>query len=161
MKEETFSFSFKVYDDIRELSVSDRELLQRARDATAHAYAPYSKFYVGAAARLSNGEILHSANQENASFPVGICAERVLLSTVSSIYPGIPIESIAISYRSENIASDHPISPCGMCRQSLSEFEERMLSPIRLVLGGLEGKIYVLSSVGLLLPLCFTSDELN
>jgi len=161
MKEQKFEFSFEVYDDIDELNENDRLLLNEARNATKKAYAPYSNFYVGAAAKLSNGEIVTGSNQENASFPVGICAERVLLGAASSLYPGTPIETMAVSYQSNIVKSDHPISPCGMCRQALQEFEGRMQKPVRLILGGMEGKIYIIKSASQLLPLAFTSEELE
>jgi cytidine deaminase len=161
MKEQKFEFSFEVYESVDELGQEDQQLLQEARDVIKNAYAPYSNFYVGAAARLSNGKIVTGSNQENASFPVGICAERVLLSSASSLYPGAPIETMAVTYQSQAVKSDHPISPCGMCRQSLQEFESRMKKPIRLILGGMEGKIYVIQSASQLLPLAFTSEELE
>lgn len=161
MKEQKFEFSYKVYDGIDELSDNDRQLLNAAREATNKAYAPYSNFYVGAAAKLANGEFIFGGNQENASFPVGICAERVLLGSVSSFYPGVAIETIAISYQSKTTKSDHPIAPCGMCRQALHEFERRMKSPIRVLLGGMKGNIYVIDSVSQLLPIAFTSEELR
>src|SRR5262245_17161886 len=138
MKREKFEFSFDVYDSIGELNADDRELLIEARNVTDKAYAPYSNFHVGAAARLSNNKIVTGTNQENASYPVGICAERVLLSAISSVYPGISIETMAVSYQSRTIKSDHPISPCGMCRQALQEFEGRTNNPIRLILAGME-----------------------
>jgi cytidine deaminase len=161
MKEQKFEFSIQVYDGIDELDNSDRKLLIEARNATTKAYAPYSHFFVGAAARLSNGQIVTGSNQENASYPVGICAERVLLGSASSLYPDTPIEAMAISYQSERVKSDHPISPCGMCRQSLQEFEIRTNKKLRLILGGMEGKVYVLSNASLLLPLAFTNEELT
>ena len=161
MKNEEYKFSFEVYESIDELSEQDAWLLNEAREVTEHAYAPYSHFHVGAVAKLANGEIVAGSNQENASFPVGLCAERVLLASASSLYPKVPIESLAISYQSGNGDSDHPISPCGICRQSLQEFEMRVGKPIRLILGGMEGKIYVIPKASALLPLAFTSDELK
>jgi cytidine deaminase len=161
MKKQKFEFSFEVYDGIDELNEDDQQLLNKARNATKNAYAPYSNFYVGAAAKLSNGEIAIGSNQENASFPVGICAERVLLGSVSSLFPGVPIETMAVSYQSEVVKSDHPISPCGMCRQTLQEYETRAGKAIRLILGGMEGKVYVIKSASQLLPLAFTSEELE
>jgi len=161
MKEKKFEFSFDVYDSIDELNADDRQLLIEARNVTGQAYAPYSNFHVGAAARLSNNKIVTGTNQENASYPIGICAERVLLSAVSSLYPGVPIEAMAVSYQSKKVRSDHPISPCGMCRQALQEFEGRTSTRIRLILGGLEGKVYVINSVSQLLPLAFSSEELG
>jgi cytidine deaminase len=125
MQRNEFTFSFEVYDNAEELATEDALLLNRAKTVTQHAYAPYSHFRVGAAARLQNGEIITGTNQENASFPAGICAERTLLSAASALYPGMPINTLAISYDNEHGPSDKPISPCGICRQSLQEFEQR------------------------------------
>jgi len=161
MKERKFEFSFEVYDSIDELGAEDQQLLTEARNVTEQAYAPYSNFRVGAAAKLENGKIVTGTNQENASYPVGICAERVLLSTVSSLYPDIPVTTMAVSYQSNKIKSDHPISPCGMCRQALLEFEGRTSKLIRLILAGIKGKIYVIRSASQLLPLAFSSEELG
>ena len=157
--EQKFEFKYQVFESIKELSEKDAALLKEARETTRQAYAPYSKFHVGAAAHLSNGEVLTGTNQENASYPVGICAERVLLSSISSLYPDTAINSMAVSYQSHAHSSDHPISPCGMCRQFILEFEKR-LGPIRLILGGQEGQVFIIESASQLLPLAFTSDEL-
>ena len=161
MKENKFEFNYTVYDSIEELPEEQRWLLNEAREVTEQAYAPYSKFQVGAVAKLVNGEIVAGSNQENASFPVGLCAERVLLASVSSLFPKVTIETIAISYKSENQKSDHPISPCGICRQSLQEFEGRVNHPVQLIMGGMTGPVYVIDSASRLLPLAFTSEELR
>ncbi len=161
MKENKFEFNYTVYDSIEELPEDKRILLEGARKVTEQAYAPYSRFQVGAIAKLANGETVKGSNQENASFPVGLCAERVLLASVSSIFPKIPIQSIAISYKSEQQKSDHPISPCGICRQALQEYEGRINAPVQLILGGMEGPVYVIDSASRLLPLAFTSEELR
>src|SRR5690348_6895735 len=137
MKESKFEFNYTVYDNIEELPEDQQWLLSEAREITAQAYAPYSNFQVGAVARLANGEIVAGSNQENASFPVGLCAERVLLASISSLFPKVPIDTIAISYKSDNVKSDHPISPCGICRQSLQEYETRVNHPVQLILGGM------------------------
>ena len=110
---------------------------------------------------LANGEVVAGTNQENASYPVGICAERVLLGNAATLYPGIAIETTAISYNSDNVKSDHPISPCGMCRQALLEYETRLKYPIRLILAGMEGEIQIVKTSSLLLPFAFTSSELK
>jgi cytidine deaminase len=154
-----YSFSYEVYNSVEDLAEEDAFLLSKARTTTADAYAPYSHFRVGAAARLQNGEIITGTNQENASFPAGICAERTLLSVAASLYPGLSINTLAVSYHNENGPSDRPISPCGICRQSLQELEQRTGKPVRLILGGQKGKIYVISHASLLLPLAFTGDE--
>ena len=155
-----YSFSVDVFDDAESLTQEDALLLAKAQEATANAYAPYSDFHVGAVAKMANGELLSGTNQENASYPIGICAERVLLSAASSVHPNVPIHTIAISYDNLHGESDHPIAPCGICRQSLHEYEERTKHPIRLILGGKTGKIYVLQQAGQLLPMAFTKTEL-
>ncbi len=116
MKEKKIEFAYEVYKDIGELNEKDAWLLNEARVVTEQAYAPYSNFHVGAVAMLANGEVVAGTNQENASYPVGICAERVLLGTVATLYPQVEVRSIAISYNSDAVKSNHPISPCGMCR---------------------------------------------
>lgn len=161
MRENKYEFNYKVYNSIDELPEDQQWLLNEAREVTAQAYAPYSNFQVGAVARMKNGEIVAGSNQENASFPVGLCAERVLLASVSSLFPRIPIDTIAISYKSEHHRSDHPISPCGICRQSLQEFESRVGHPVQLILGGMTGPVYIIDSASRLLPLAFTSEELR
>lgn len=159
MKEKKIEIEYKVYQDISELGKDDAELLSLARDITKQAYAPYSHFKVGAAARTEKGTVT-GTNQENASFPVGICAERSLLSTAAALFPGLPIETIAVSYDNANGESIHPISPCGMCRQALLEYESRGGKPLRLILGGQSGEIIVVDSVAKLLPFAFTQQEL-
>jgi len=161
MKKEKYDFAYEVYDSIDDLPEQEAWLLKEAREVTEHAYAPYSHFKVGAVAKMKNGEIVAGSNQENASFPVGLCAERVLLASASSIYPKVPIDTIAISYKSDQVPSDHPVAPCGLCRQSLQEFEARLKSPIKLILGGMQGKVFVIDRASQLLPLAFTSDELG
>lgn len=151
---------FEEYLDISALSSSDALLLELAKSATSLAYAPYSKFKVGAAARLKNGETIKGSNQENASSPAGICAERVLLSTCSSLFSGIPIEAIAISYLNDDTKSNRPIAPCGICRQSILEYENLLKHPIRLILGGFEGKIIIIPKASELLPFAFTNEDL-
>ena len=161
MKEKKFEFTYKIYDSISELPEDQQWLLNEAREVTDNAYAPYSNFQVGAVAKLANGQIVAGSNQENASFPVGLCAERVLLASASSLFPKVPIDTIAVSYKSEHQKSDHPISPCGICRQSLQEFESRVSHPVQLILGGMEGPVFVIDSASRLLPLAFTSEELR
>jgi cytidine deaminase len=161
MIRQDYHFEFEVYDSIDELTEEDAWLLDEARETTQKAYAPYSKFKVGAAAKLVNGEVVHGSNQENASYPVGICAERVLISAASSLYPKVAIETLAISYNNTNGESNQPITPCGLCRQSLKEYETRTGHPIRLILGGMHGKIYVIPNADFLLPLSFTGEDLR
>ncbi|MBN8784347.1 MAG: cytidine deaminase [Sphingobacteriales bacterium SCN 48-20] len=160
MTEKTIHFSYKEYTSVSELEPADAALLQSAREVTRLAYAPYSHFHVGAAARLTSGAIVKGTNQENASYPVTICAERILLGNAAMQYPGEGIDALAISYNSEG-ENDHPISPCGMCRQALLEYEGRTDHPIRLILSGQEGRIWVIPAASLLLPFAFTRTELE
>ncbi len=161
MKEQKLEFTYEVYENISELKEEDARLLLKAREVLDKAYAPYSNFHVGAVAQLINGEEVTGTNQENASYPVGICAERVLLGTAANMFPEIPIKTMAISYGGKDVVSNHPISPCGMCRQALLEFENRVNQPIRVILGGMEGQIFILPSASFLLPFAFTKEELK
>jgi cytidine deaminase len=151
----------QIFSTPSELLPEDATLLAKARAITSAAYAPYSNFLVGAAAVLKNGEILTGTNQENASYPVGICAERVLLGNAATLYPNVPIITMAISYQNLKGDSNKPISPCGMCRQVLSEYEIRVSNPIRLILSGQEGEIFVIEKASQLLPLTFTPNDLK
>jgi cytidine deaminase len=161
MKKLQQTFEYLCFDDISALEANDAELLQLARAVTAQAYAPYSHFRVGAAIRLANGQTVTGTNQENASFPAGICAERVALSAASSLHPGAPMQTLAISYDNRQGDSHEPVSPCGICRQSLAEYEQRQQQPIRLILSGLQGKVYVIASATQLLPLSFSASDMK
>ena len=161
MKTEEVKFSILLYDSIDELNDEDAMLLREARNVTQFAYAPYSNFKVGAFAKLENGKTVSGTNQENASFPAGICAERTLLSTASSLFPEVGVDTIAISYNNLNGKSDKPVSPCGICRQSLVEFQDRTKKQIRIILSGMEGKIQVIENAKDLLPLVFGADDMK
>ena len=162
MAKHTHEFEFEVLEQELDMNEADRQLLTRARNTTPQAYAPYSRFHVAAAARLKNGEIVTSTNQENASYPVGICAERTLLGTLSSLYPNLPVDTIAITYVNHATGNSHtPASPCGLCRQSLYEYEQRVSHPIRLILAGATGKVLIIHQVRDLLPFGFGPDDLK
>ncbi len=161
MNKEEIKFEITVCDSIEELSPNDAYLLSEARAVTQFAYAPYSHFNVGAFAKLVNGETVSGTNQENASYPAGICAERTLLSTASSLFPGIGIDTIAISYNNLNGKSDSPASPCGICRQSFVEFQQRTQHPVRIILSGMEGKVQIIENAMQLLPLVFGADDMK
>lgn len=161
MKTEDIKFSVEVYESSDELNQDDAFLLSEARSVTQFAYAPYSNFQVGAVAKLVNGEMVSGTNQENASYPAGICAERSLLSSAASIHPGIAIETMAVTYKNLKGDSNTPVSPCGICRQVISEFQNRFHKPIKLILSGMEGKVQVIENAGSLLPLAFSSEDLK
>lgn len=161
MAKHKYEFTFEVVAHSNLLSPEDNRLLAEARTFTENAYAPYSRFHVAAVARMENGDWIRATNQENASYPVGICAERVLLSILSTTHPGMAIDTIAISYHNHGEGKKHgPISPCGLCRQSLLEYEGRIGKNIRFILSGLEGEALIVFSAKDLLPFAFDSDNL-
>jgi cytidine deaminase len=157
IRHERIHIDYAVYASIADLPPADAALLREALAATALSYAPYSNFHVGAAARMASGAIIRGANQENASYPVGICAERTLLSVAASLHPGEPIDTLAVTAAE----SAEPVRPCGLCRQSLLEFQERTSHPFRLIMGGATGPVWILEDARALLPLAFTSDDLG
>ena len=160
MSKQTISFDFEVYTSSAELNEEDRSLLEQARVVTNNAYAPYSHFNVSAVALLANGNTVSGVNLENASYPAGICAEQALLGAVNAMAPGVPIKTIAISYLGQQ-NNNEPISPCGICRQALTEYEVRTQHPTRLILSGQEGEVYIIPSAHSLLPLAFTGKALK
>lgn len=154
MNTQRYSFDYEVYESSTTLDIDDQELLRKAQEAADGAYAVYSGFNVGAAAQLLNGEVVTGSNQENASYPAGICAEGTTLAVASARFPGMPIKKMAISFKTK-MKSDHAIAPCGICRQQLQEFSIRTGSPIRLIMGGLSGEVIVVQDASSLLPFAF------
>jgi cytidine deaminase len=148
------------YDNINELSEDDKMLIEKAKDAAKFAYAPYSKFNVGACLLLENGEFIQGNNQENAAYPSGLCAERVALFYANSKYPDVAVKKIAVSVFVNNEYMKDPIPPCGSCRQALLETEIRFKKPIQLILAG-ERKVQIIHGVKDLLPLSFDPKMLH
>lgn len=141
------------------LPEEDRELLELAARAARNAYAPYSKFKVGAALRMEEGELVPGSNQENASFPAGICAERTALHAAMTVMPNGTVESMAIVV--PQLKGDRPVTPCGICRQALVEQERRQQGPIRLLMGVVKGPVIETFSAETLLPLTFDASQLG
>lgn len=145
-----------------ELEASDKILVDKAKEATRRAYAPFSHYQVGAALLLHNGEIVEGSNQENAAYPSGLCAERTAIFYASSANPGVPVKKIAIAAWMdpgenkdyEEGFQKYPVSPCGGCRQALMEYEN-LYGSIEVILYGRD-KIFILPSIASLLPLAFT-----
>lgn len=137
-----------------ELPQRYRDIVDAAKAATKSSYAPYSKFHVGAAIRLANGELVCGSNQENAAFSVTECAERSACFYAASRYPEVPFKQIAIAAYTDGAFQKAPISPCGICRQALLEYEARH-GDIEVILYG-DDATYVLPNIKSLLPLCFT-----
>ena len=146
--------------DMEELNEEDRQLVEAAKQATNGSYAPYSKFNVGAAVRLQDGTIVVGANQENAAYPSGLCAERTALFAAGAQHPEQPVVALAIAARKGKRFMPQPVSPCGACRQVISGMEERFDVPIRILLYGTEG-ILVSEGITPLLPLRFVDGDMN
>jgi cytidine deaminase len=144
-----------------ELPEVDANLLKRAKTALKDAYAPYSSFLVGCAVLLANGEIVIGNNQENAAYPSGLCAERVAIFYAGAAFPGVPIVAMAITAKSSNQVLSKPIMSCGACLQSISEYEYRYKQPIRTILQGEAGEIYIAEAGSMtFLPFQFSAEEL-
>ena len=155
MKIKILKAAIEVYASEKELPTADQKLIQEARKALKKSYSPYSKFQVGAAVLLENEEIISGANQENASYPLCLCAERVTISGADCIHPDVPILAMAITAKSSSQIIHQPVTPCGACRQVICETEQKHQTPIRLILQGEAGEVYVLKTGKDLLPLSF------
>lgn len=143
-----------------ELAEEDRQLVEMAVEATNNAYAKYSNFRVGAAVRLENGLLMKGANQENAAFPVTLCAERTAIFAAQANYPEQPITAIAIAAKNESGLLSEPITPCGSCRQVMLEIEDRYKRPLRILLYGQNG-VYIVDTVKDLMPLSFVDASMK
>lgn len=135
-----------------ELDEADRDLYNAALQACGSAYAPYSKFYVGAAVKMSNGKILVASNQENMAYPSGMCAERIAVFQAKSTYPNSLIETVCITTMND---TRQPITACGSCRQVLLEYEKIQKKPIRVIMVQTGGYSWISQSVNNLLPFGF------
>lgn len=145
---------------LSELSDEERELVGRASAATENSYAKYSHFRVGAAVKLANGKVFIGANQENAAFPSGLCAERTALFAAQANYPDQPVTILAIAAADDHGLRAMPVSPCGSCRQVMIEIEERYRQPMEILLCGTQG-VYRVKSVRDLLPLSFVDADMR
>lgn len=148
------------FDDISELPESEQKLVQEARKIAGSAYSPYSGFSVGAALELNNREIVVGNNQENAAFTPGLCAERVALFYANSMYPDLPVKTLAVTASNKKGMIVEAVKPCGSCRQAILETEVRFKQPIKLILDG-KNKIQVFEGVEGLLPFAFKPDALD
>ncbi|PRZ21109.1 cytidine deaminase [Flavobacterium granuli] len=155
MKEISIVSKFSVYNSTSELPNDIQDLMEKAIGIRKKAYAPYSKFRVGTALLLDNGEIVLGSNQENAAYPSGLCAERVAIFQAGAIYPDSKIIKMAITAASDTNKTIAPIPPCGACRQSIAEYETRQESPIEIYFMGESGEIFKSASLKNLLPLMF------
>ncbi|MDB5281560.1 MAG: cytidine deaminase [Bacteroidota bacterium] len=160
MEEREIKFTLRVFKTASELTAEDAALIENAKAAIDNAYAPYSNFKVAAAILLQNGKVVTGTNQENASYPAGICAEGTALSTASSLYPNIAIKKMAITVKRSKIPVDRPLAPCGICRQRILEYETRFNSSIEIIMMGETGEVYTVKTIKDLLPLNFSKFDL-
>ncbi len=161
MKVKNIKLSFEEYAEGEQLPINDSNLLAEARQAANNSYAPYSDFHVGAAVLLENGMVVRGSNQENASYPLGLCAERVAIFHANSAFPDIKILAVAITAKAQNFVTKSPITPCGACRQVMAETENRQSHPIRIVMMGQKGVTQIVDGIENLLPLSFREEKLK
>jgi cytidine deaminase len=157
----TLSVIYNEFSGISELPDEDIKLLKEAWAACESAYAPYSNFHVGAALLLANGLTFKGNNQENGAYPSGICAERVAVFSASALHPGVPVKTIAVVAKTRVFNLSNPVTPCGACRQVISEYESLAGKPIRIILQGNSDKIWIINGIANLLPLMFHGSELK
>jgi len=160
MKEINITSKYKIFENRNELADQDLMLLKKAEDARNKAYAPYSRFNVGAALLLENGEIILGNNQENAAYPSGMCAERVAIWNAASRFPDKKILKIFIAANSSTHQVDKPVPPCGACRQTIAEYEFKQDKNIEIFFTGETGIIVQANSLNDLLPLAFDNTLL-
>ncbi len=161
MKRCDLTITLTEYESAEELNETDKRLYEAAGEAAGSAYAPYSRFYVGAAVLLENDLVVTGNNQENIAYPSGLCAERIAIFTAASNYPDVPVKAIAIAAHPQNPGSATALTPCGACRQVLAEYEMRHRHPIRVIMMAEKGKILVSDNIGNLLPYSFNAGELK
>ena len=160
MKEVKIETTLQVFENIKDLPQDIQILMNKASEARNKAYAPYSKFSVGTALLLDNGEVVTGSNQENASYPSGLCAERTAIYYAGAKYPEAKFVKMAIIAGSQLHPTLTPIPPCGACRQAIAEYEVKQDTPIQLFFMGETGKVVQSKSLANLLPLIFDKSVL-
>lgn len=154
MTKKELTISYIEYNSVAELDAEDRILVGKAIEAMDGSYAPYSNFNVGAAVRLESGTIVTGANQENAAYPSGLCAERSAMFSAGSQHKGDAIRSIAVVGGAQGCISDTPASPCGACRQVMAQYQRIAGKDMSVILIGAK-VIYKFARVDDILPLIF------
>lgn len=156
MIQKHIDITYSEFRSVDEMIPEDRELVGAAIEAMSGAYAPYSHFHVGAAVRLSNGQIVKGSNQENAAFPSGLCAERTAMFAASSRYPDKDMLSIAIAGGVLGKLGTSPATPCGACRQVMAQYQAKSGKPMSVIMVA-DGLIWKFDRVDDILPLIFNS----
>ncbi len=160
MKKNKIVIEFQQYRDFEQINKQYKKLIKASKGVVHSAYAPYSKFNVGAAVLLENNEIITGTNQENSAYPSGLCAERVALFYANSKFPAVPVKALSIAAFFNNEFLENPTPPCGSCRQVILETEKRFNKPVNIILYGSE-KIFLFKTIKDLLPLSFSSENFS
>ncbi len=160
MKKELVTIFYEYDIDSSDVSIEDKQLINKAIEITSHSYSPYSHFSVGAAVLLENNQIILGSNQENAAYPSGLCAERVALFYANSQFPNVAVKAIAVAAKTSQGLINKPVPPCGACRQVMLETEIRFQKPIKVILIS-KDKIQIIENAKQLLPLNFEKEMLD
>lgn len=161
MDQKTFTINYQTFHSLTELSQDDQLLCASAEKALDTSYSPYSKFRVGTAIKLANGEVVTGSNQENVAYPSGLCAERVALFTIGVAHPNAVVEKMVITARSENFEIEKPVTSCGACLQVMVEFEQKQQQEIEVLFYCINGEILKTKGIKNLLPFAFVEERLE
>ena len=156
MSEKRLTINYEEFDSPDRMSPADQALVAAAIQAQKGSYSPYSQFQVGAALQLDNGLVIKGANQENAAYPSGLCAERTAMFWAGANYPDAAMETLAIAGADKGVLCDSPASPCGACRQVMAEYQKKQGKPMKIILVGARC-IRKFACVDDLLPFIFDS----
>jgi len=156
MTEKQIVIRYTEYTSASEMTPEDQKVVNAALEARIGSYSPYSHFQVGSALLLADGTIIKGANQENAAYPSGLCAERTALFAAGANYPDVPPRTLAIVAFDHGHLLDEPATPCGSCRQVMAESQKRAGGPIAVILIGAR-RIWKFDSVDAVLPFIFDS----
>lgn len=159
MKTRTITLSYEEFDHTDELEADYALLVKKAIEIAGKSYSPYSRFPVGAAVLMDDGRVFSGNNQENLSYPAGTCAERTVLNYVKANFPESKIVALAVT--ALNSTSEHPVTPCGICRQVITETESLQTAPLRVLLHKINGPTYLFENARSLLPLAFEEANLG
>ena len=160
MQKNSLLLEWEYYADKNALVFAEQQALAMAKKHLQYSHSPYSNFKVGAGIQLVNGLFIGGSNQENASYPLCLCAERVALAAAAAVHPNILIQAMAVTVKHPNKIIDKPAMPCGACRQVLCEVEQKQQQAIRIITQGEQGGIYVFKSALAILPMAFDASYL-
>jgi cytidine deaminase len=160
-EERKIEIKIRVFDTFQEIPTLWGMLLMKAREAASNSYSPYSNFEVGAAVLLDDGTIVPGSNQENAAYPTSLCAERVALFAAATQHPGKKIKALAVTARKAGASGFEAVSPCGSCRQVMTEYEDLHRQEYPIIMEGEKGGAVVFESAADLLPFRFSPENLK